>query len=50
MRRVGVIGVGHGRFGVRDDASLQELAFEAYREAIEAGYRVYSYGDAMLLV
>jgi acetyl-CoA C-acetyltransferase len=34
MRRVGVIGVGHGRFGVRDDASLQELAFEAYREAV----------------
>ncbi len=34
MRRVGVIGVGHGRFGLRDDASLQELAFEVYREAV----------------
>jgi acetyl-CoA C-acetyltransferase len=34
-RRVGVVGVGHGRFGVRDDASVQELAFEAFRPALE---------------
>ena len=35
MRRVGIIGTGHTRFGVREDASVQELAFEAYREALE---------------
>lgn len=33
--RVGVIGVGHGVFGRRSDATVQELAFEAYRAAIE---------------
>ena len=32
--RVGVVGIGHGRFGRRSDASVQELAFEAYREAL----------------
>ncbi len=42
MKRIGVIGTGHTRFGVREDASIQELAFEAWREAladagIEAG-------------
>ncbi len=35
MRRVAVIGTGHGRFGVRKDATVQELAFEAYREAVD---------------
>jgi len=35
MVRVGVIGAGHGTFGRREDASVQELAFEAYREALE---------------
>jgi acetyl-CoA C-acetyltransferase len=34
MRRVGVIGAGHGRFGRRSDATVQELAFEAYRLAM----------------
>ena len=34
MTRVGVIGVGHGRFGRRSDASVQELAFEAFRAAL----------------
>ena len=34
-RRVGVVGIGHGRFGRRSDATVQELAFEAYRAAIE---------------
>ncbi len=33
--RIGVIGVGHGRFGRRSDATVQELAFEAYRLALE---------------
>jgi len=35
MSRVGIIGVGHGRFGRRSDATVQELAFEAYRMAME---------------
>jgi acetyl-CoA C-acetyltransferase len=34
MMRVGVIGVGHGRFGRRSDATVQELAFEAFRAAL----------------
>ncbi len=35
MPRVGVIGAGHGVFGRRSDATVQELAFEAFRLAIE---------------
>ncbi len=34
MSRVGVIGIGHGRFGRRSDATVQELAFEAFRDAL----------------
>ena len=34
MPRVGVIGVGHGKFGRRSDATVQELAFEAFRLAL----------------
>ncbi|MBC8868476.1 MAG: thiolase domain-containing protein [Planctomycetes bacterium] len=34
MARVGVIGIGHGRFGRRSDATVQELAFEAFRIAM----------------
>lgn len=33
--RVGVIGVGCSRFGRRDDAVIQELAYEAVKEAID---------------
>jgi acetyl-CoA C-acetyltransferase len=35
MTRVGIIGLGHGAFGRRSDATVQELAFEAFREAME---------------
>jgi acetyl-CoA C-acetyltransferase len=35
MSRVGIIGIGHGQFGRRSDATVQELAFEAYREAVQ---------------
>ena len=34
MTRVGIIGIGHTAFGRRSDATVQELAFEAYREAL----------------
>ena len=34
MPRVGVIGIGHGVFGRRSDATVQELAFEAFRAAL----------------
>ena len=35
MGRVGVIGIGHGAFGRRSDATVQELAFEAFRMAVK---------------
>ena len=35
MSRVGVIGYGHGLFGRRSDATVQELAFEAFRMAMK---------------
>jgi len=35
MTRVGVIGIGHGKFDRRSDATVQELAFEAFRYAME---------------
>jgi acetyl-CoA C-acetyltransferase len=35
MHRVGIIGIGHGVFGHRSDCSVQELAFEAFRAALE---------------
>lgn len=34
MARVALVGVGHSRFGKRNDASLRELAFEAYSAAL----------------
>jgi len=35
MGKVGIIGIGQSKFGKRSDASLRELAFEAYRQALE---------------
>ena len=35
MRKVYVIGVGHSKFGRRRDVTLQELAFESVKEALE---------------
>jgi acetyl-CoA C-acetyltransferase len=34
MTRVGIIGIGHTVFGRRSDATVQELAYEAYRDAL----------------
>ncbi len=35
MRRVAVIGVGHSKFGDRQDVNVKELAFEAVKPALE---------------
>ena len=35
MTRVGIVGIGHGQFGRRSDATVQELAFEAFRDAMK---------------
>ena len=35
MARVAIIGVGHSKFGKRNDASLRELAFEAFSDALD---------------
>jgi len=34
LGKVAIIGVGHSKFGKRSDASLRELAFEAYNAAV----------------
>jgi len=34
-KKVAVIGVGHSRFGVRSDVTIQELAFEAVKDALK---------------
>ncbi|MEE9151774.1 MAG: thiolase domain-containing protein [Thermoplasmata archaeon] len=33
--KIGVVGIGHGVFGRRNDATVQELAFEPFKEAME---------------
>lgn len=33
--KIGVVGIGHGMFGKRNDATVQELAFEPFSEAME---------------
>ncbi len=33
--KVGIAGIGHGKFGRRSDATVQELAFEAFRLAMD---------------
>ncbi len=48
MRRVAVIGVGHGKFGLRSDASLRELAFEAVKACLEDGGISLSEVDSMI--
>ncbi len=35
MSRIAIVGVGHSKFGKRSDASLRELAFEAYSAALD---------------
>ena len=33
--KVAIVGIGHGKFGNRSDATVQELAFEPFKQAIE---------------
>jgi len=35
MRKVAIVGVGQTKFGRRSDASIREIAFEAFKEAVE---------------
>src|SRR5215467_9149094 len=49
MTKVAIIGVGHSKFGKRNDASLRELAFEAYREALDDANIDSSRVDASLV-
>jgi len=35
VKKAAVIGIGHSRFGVRSDVTIQELAFEAVRDALK---------------
>src|SRR4030043_997969 len=35
MRKVAIVGIGHGKFGARSDASLRELSFEAVKACVE---------------
>jgi len=32
--KVGIVGIGHGKFGDRSDATVQELAFEPFKQAL----------------
>ena len=33
--KVGVVGIGHAKFGKRTDATIRELAYEAVKPALE---------------
>jgi len=33
--KVGIVGIGHGKFGNRSDANVQELTFEPFKQAIK---------------
>ncbi len=35
VKKAAVIGIGHSRFGVRSDVTIQELAFEAVKDALK---------------
>jgi S-adenosylmethionine:tRNA ribosyltransferase-isomerase len=37
-------------FAAPGETSGRELVLAAYQEAVQQGYRFFSYGDAMLLV
>jgi acetyl-CoA C-acetyltransferase len=48
--KVGIVGIGHGRFGRRSDATVQELAFEPFRDALaDAGDIARKDIDALII-
>ncbi|NIM18249.1 MAG: thiolase domain-containing protein [Candidatus Aminicenantes bacterium] len=49
MTRVGIIGIGHGVFGRRSDATVQELAFEAFSAAMKDAGIDREYLDASVI-
>ncbi len=48
MKKVGIVGIGHGKFGVRSDASIRELAFEAVKGCLEDAAISLSEVDSMV--
>jgi acetyl-CoA C-acetyltransferase len=48
MRKIAVVGVGHGKFGVRSDASLRELAFESVKACLDDAGIILDDVDAMV--
>lgn len=48
MKRVAIVGTGNSKFGVRNDASIRELAFEAIKEALEDCGLTLKEVDAMI--
>ena len=41
MRRVAIVGIGHGKFGIRSDASQRKLVFEAVKDCLnDAGVTI----------
>ena len=35
MSRVAIVGIGHSKFGRRDDVNVAELAFESIKQAVD---------------
>jgi acetyl-CoA C-acetyltransferase len=48
VRKVAIVGIGHGRFGVRSDASLRELAFESVMACLDDAGITLNDVDAMV--
>ena len=48
MRKVAIVGIGHGKFGVRSDASLRELAFESVKACLDDARIALDDVDAMV--
>ncbi|MFQ5980382.1 MAG: thiolase domain-containing protein [Candidatus Heimdallarchaeota archaeon] len=49
MGRIAIVGIGHGRFGRRDDVNIQELAFEPVAEALnDAGVERKDIGATLI--
>jgi len=48
VKKVAIVGIGHGRFGVRSDASLRELAFESVMACLDDAGITLNDVDAMV--